>query len=228
MSNLQIVSRIKEIYEILKQSYKFIFHYLFRNFDLLKTIFKLMDDTLARKYYTKSLSLIFLLKFFELPNNELSYMLMFKIFDEETLVLSNILNKLEKQIKSNNNLIEGSLINLIDNNIERNVNGKDAKFLNELNSEEQNETISAIVDLVGDYKEKSNHICKMINNIFSYRVLYNNYYIFLKGNYYRDIDNIEIFRSINTIGTIGDGVTSRNSGELMAINSIMDEEVVNP
>ena len=225
LSNLQIVSRIKEIYEILRNSYYFIFHYLFHNFDLLKKIFKLMDDTLARKYYTKSLSLIFLLKFFELPNNELSYMLMFKIFDEETLVFSNILNKLEKQIKSNNNLIEGSLINLIDNNIERNVNGKDANFLNEQNSEEQNETISAIVDIMGDYKEKSNHICKMINNIFSYRVLYNNYYIFLRGNYNIYINNRFLFNSTVSIEE-GNSANSSDKSDLISINSLMDEELI--
>ena len=109
-SKLQIISRIKEISEILEESYKFINNYLFYNLSILKTILENIDSKLTRLFNIRSLSIIFLLKYFDKPNNELSYMLMFKIFDEETLILNNILNKLKENIKLNNNSIEYNII----------------------------------------------------------------------------------------------------------------------
>lgn len=226
-SNLQIISRIKEISEILEDTYNFISQYLLYNFLILKNVFENFDNILNKKYKVKSLSLIFLLKYFELPNNELSYILLFKIIDEETLILSSILNKLKMQIKSNQNSIEYNIINTLDNNGNNDkLSDRNSNYFNDESVEEQNETLNAMLDLMDNYINKSDEACKKINNFNLFRVLYNNYYIFLKGNYNRDIYNREIFRSINTIGTIGDGVSSTNSCDLMAINSIMDEEVV--
>jgi hypothetical protein len=181
-----------------------------------------MDDNLDKKYHTKSLSLIFLIKFFEFPNNELSYMLMFKIFDEETLILTNILNELKNQILSNNNSVEGSLIDQTDSN---NPDEKEQNFFNDQSLEEQNETISAMLELMDDYIEKSKNICIRINNVYSYRALYNNYHIFLRGNYNINISNKILFASTTSIEDENSASSSGRS-DLIAINSIMDEELI--
>ena len=219
-SKLQIISRIKEISEILEETYSFINDYLFYNFNILKTILENLDMELVNLYHVKSLSLIFLLKYFELPNNELSYMLVFKIFDEETLILNLILNEFKKQIESDNS-IETNIRNI---EKEDNLVGRVSNIFNDENEEDKKETINAMLDLSDTYINKSNDISKKINDIYSYRAQYINYFIYLLGNYNIDSKNRLLSGSLFT-----DEVSSINSSELselVSINTLMDEEVI--
>ena len=221
-SKLQIISRIKEISEILEETYNFIKNYLIHNFNILKTIFENMDKNLNKYYNVKSLSLIFLLKYFELPNNELSYMLIFKIFDEETLILYFLLNEFKKQIKSNDS-IESNIISLEkDNNL---MNRESNNIFNDENEDEKNETLNVMLDLMDNYINKAHNISNKINEIYSYRALYYNYYIYLRGNYNIDSKNKLLSNSLITEEESSSINTSELS-ELISINSLMDEEVI--
>ena len=219
-SKLQIISRIKEISEILEDSFNFIKYYLFYNYYLLKTILENMDNNLSKLHNVKSLSLIFLLKFFELPNNELSYMLMFKIFDEETLILDYIITQLKKQIILNQNSIENNIIAIDNHDL------KESKLFNDESEEDKNETLNVMLDLMDTYLNKSYDIFIKINNINIFRALYTNYFIYLRGNYNLDIKNK---LSNKSTLTNEEGISSLSSSELsdlMSINTLMDEEVI--
>jgi len=53
-----------------------------------------------------------------------------------------------------------------------------------------------VIDLMNDYIIRSYNTIKNINNIDSYRVFYNNYFIFIRGN--NNMDNIDssLFNSV--------------------------------
>ena len=221
-SKLQIISRIKEISEILEQTFHFIKYYLFHNFALLKSILEYLDINLVKLYGVKSVSLIFLLKYFELPNNELSYILMFKIFDEETLILDYILNGLKNQINGNNNLLINNIVGTESES--RNDNSRDSKLFNDEDEEDKNETLNAMLDLMDTYINKAKRMSEKINNIDSYRALYNNYFMYLRGNY-----NLDPKNKLLNFSLITEDSNSINNesilSELISINSLMDEEV---
>ena len=221
-SKLQIISRIKETSEILEESYKFINYYLFYNFSILKTIFENIDRELSEQFNVRSLSIIFLLKYFDKPNNELSYILMFKIFDEETLVLNYILNQLKSNIELNsNNSIEYNIIYSLEDN--KKLTNRESRILSDETEDDKNETINVMIDLMNDYITKSYNMIKNINNIDSYRVLYINYFIFIRGNINKDDNDINLYRSVISSE---DFSNDSESSELIAINSLMDEELI--
>ena len=221
-SKLQIISRIKEISEILEESYKFINNYLFYNLSILKTIFENIDNELTRQFNVTSLSIIFLLKYFDKPNNELSYILMFKIFDEETLVLNYILNKLKSNIElNNNNSIEYNIIYSLEDN--KKLTNRESRILSDESEDDKNETINVMIDLMNDYITKSYNIIKSINNIDSYRVLYINYFIFIRGDINKDINDRTLYNSFLSNGNFSN---DSELSELIAINSLMDEELI--
>ena len=224
-SKLQIISRIKEISEILEQTYHFIIFYLFHNFALLKSILEYLDKNLVKLYGVKSISLIFLLKYFELPNNELSYILMFKIFDEETLILDDILKELKNQINGNNNLIVNNIIGT-ESESKNDDNSRDSKLFNDENEEDKNETLNAMLDLMDTYINKAKQMSEKINNIDSYRALYNNYFMYLRGNYNLDPKNKFLNFSINTEEDSNSINNESDLSDLISINSLMDEEVI--
>lgn len=223
-SKLQIISRIKEISEILEESYKFINNYLFYNLSILKTILENIDSKLTRLFNIRSLSIIFLLKYFDKPNNELSYMLMFKIFDEETLILNNILNKLKENIKLNNNSIEYNIIYSVEDN--KKLTNRESRIMSDDSEDDKSETINVMLDLMNDYITKSYNIIKNINNIDSYRVLYNNYFIFVRGNINKDNKDNNDKILYNSVISSEDLSNDSELSELMAINSLMDEELI--
>ena len=221
-SKLQIISRIKETSEILEESYKFINYYLFYNFSILKTIFENIDRELSEQFNVRSLSIIFLLKYFDKPNNELSYILMFKIFDEETLVLNYILNQLKSNIELNsNNSIEYNIIYSLEDN--KKLTNRESRILSDETEDDKNETINVMIDLMNDYIAKSYNMIKNINNIDSYRVLYINYFIFIRGNINKDDNDNNLYRSVISSE---DFSNDSESSELIAINSLMDEELI--
>ena len=221
-SKLQIISRIKETSEILEESYKFINYYLFYNFSILKTIFENIDRELSEQFNVRSLSIIFLLKYFDKPNNELSYILMFKIFDEETLVLNYILNQLKTNIELNsNNSIEYNIIYSLEDN--KKLTNRESRILSDETEDDKNETINVMIDLMNDYIAKSYNMIKNINNIDSYRVLYINYFIFIRGNINKDDNDNNLYRSVISSE---DFSNDSESSELIAINSLMDEELI--
>ena len=220
-SKLQIISRIKEISEILEESYKFITNYLFYNLSILKNILENIDNELTSQFNVRSLSIIFLLKYFDKPNNELGYILMFKIFDEETLVLNYILNKLKENVEINNNSIVNNIIYSLDDN--KKLTNRESRIFSDETEDDKNETLNAMIDLMNDYIARSYNTIKNINNIDSYRVLYNNYFIFIRGNINIDNNDRSLYNSVVS------NETSSNDSELneyMAINSLMDEELI--
>ena len=119
---------------------------------------------------------IFLLKYFDKQNNELSYILILKIFNEETLVLKYILNKLKENIKLNNNSIVNNIIYSLDDN--KKLTNKESRIFRDETEDDKNEILNAVIDLMNDYIIRSYNTIKNINNIDSYRVFYNNRYLY--------------------------------------------------
>ena len=97
---MEIISKLKEIDDTLIETIKFVEIYLYLNFDILKKIYQKVDEKLSSKVPVKSLSLYYLLNIFDLPNNELSYILMFKIIDEVSCVLRYITYELDNSLMS--------------------------------------------------------------------------------------------------------------------------------
>ena len=115
---MQITTKLKEIYEILQETIKYIESYLFKNFQTLQKVFYKIDEKLSKIYDVESVSLFFLLDIFDLPNNELSYIMMFKIIDEETCIFKYIIEILDNQIinsRPKNNIQDSIELNSIDN-----------------------------------------------------------------------------------------------------------------
>ena len=209
---MEIISKLKEMSETLLDTIKFIELYLFKNFQILKKIFYKIDQRLKNNFDVESISLFFLLDIFDFPNNELSYMLMFKIIDEETCILKYITEILDNQVKNAepkyNRIIENKEANSMDN---------EACLLDN-KSTLSIEAYTAIANI------KNKYLCKIsefINDIDSYsyfRAKYYNKYIYTKGNYEVDTN---LF-----LNYIKEYTEDDNIEEFLPINSLMDEEVV--
>ena len=201
---MEIISKLKEISETLSDTIKFIELYLYQNFHILKTIFINVDQKLSYIFDAESISLYFLLDIFDLPNNELSYMLMFKIIDEESCILKYIVEKLNAQIKDNKE------------NSEKNENTPD-KESNLLNQSMASPAYNAILNIKNKYINKINELIINIDAFSYFRAKYYNKFIYLKGNYEVDTN---LF--LNFINEDNDD----NNEEFLPINSLMDEEVI--
>ena len=203
---MEIISKLKEISETLSDTIKFIELYLHQNFQILKKIFIKIDQRLSYIFDVESISLYFLLDIFDLPNNELSYMLMFKIIDEESCILKYILEKLNNQIKE---IYEKPANN-------ENTLDKESNLL------DQSSTISApaynaILKIKEKYINKINELIIKIDNYSFFRAKYYNKYIYLKGNY-----GVDTNLFLNFLNEDNDD----NNEEFLPINSLMDEEVI--
>ena len=207
---MQIVSKLKEIEGTLLDTIKFIESYLYQNFIILSKIFKKIDNKLSSKYEVESISLFFLLNIFELPNNELSYMLMFKIIDEVSCVLKYITEQLDEKITSKKP-------KNTDDNINDCNTDNEACLLDE-KSNLNNKTYIAISNMRDSFISK---ISKLLNDIDSYsfyRAKFYNRYLYTKGNYEVDT-NLFLYKII-------EDNDENNIEEFLPINSLMDEEVI--
>ena len=201
---MEIISKLKEISETLSDTIKFIELYLYQNLHILKNIFINIDQRLSYIFDVESISLYFLLDIFDLPNNELSYMLMFKIIDEESCILKYIVEKLNEQIKENRE------------NNEKNENTPD-KESNLLDQSMASPAYNAILNIKNKYINKINELIINIDAFSFFRAKYYNKFIYLKGNYEVDTN---LF--LNFINEDNDD----NNEEFLPINSLMDEEVI--
>ena len=125
---LQIISKLKEIKETINEAIKFIEVYLTRNLNYLKIIFSKTDKNLSQNLGVKSVSLYFLLDIFDLPNNELSYILMFKVIDEISCILRYITDSLDKYIQNNTDKTSLQIPNMNNNNMDENSLNLSAAF----------------------------------------------------------------------------------------------------
>ena len=208
---MEIISKIKEISETLSDTIKYIESYLFKNFQILQKLFYKIDQRLSGIYDVESISLFYLLDIFDLPNNELSYMFMFKIIDEETCILKYLVDILNNQIKHleprNNRNIENNDLNPMDN---------EACLL------DNKTTLSiaaytAMANIKDKYIIKINEFINAIDNYSYFRAKFYNKYIYTKGNYAVDTN---LF--LNYLNEDNDD----NNEEFLPINSVMDEEIV--
>ena len=210
---MQIVSKLKDISETLLDTIKFIELYLFKNFQILQKLFAKIDTKLSDTFEVESLSLFFLLDIFDLPNNELSYILLFKIIDEESCILKYISEVLDNKIINakpyDNN------INNTEKNNEINTLEKDAYLLDSKSS-----LSLAAYNAMKNIKEKYiKTINESIINIDSYsyfRAKYYNRYIYTKGNY--EVDTNLFLNYLNE--------DNDDNEEFLPLNSLMDEEVI--
>ena len=205
---LEIISKLKEIGVTLKETIKFIEEYLYKNFIKLKSLFKKTDEKLREKIGIKSLSLYFLLDIFELPNNELSYMLMFKVIDEVSCILKYITDELSNSIQNENMMPNNQMNNII--------NKKDNQS-NLLNDNPQNAR-NAMIRLKDKYVLEIYESLIKLDEYNIFRAKYYNKYLYTKGNYQVDTnkylfeDNYEF--------------ESEMSESFLQINSLMDEELI--
>ena len=205
---LEIISKLKEIGVTLKETIKFIEEYLYKNFIKLKSLFKKTDEKLREKIGIKSLSLYFLLDIFELPNNELSYMLMFKVIDEVSCILKYITDELSSSIQNENMMPNNQMSNII--------NKKDNQS-NLLNDNPQNAR-NAMIRLKDKYVLEIYESLIKLDEYNIFRAKYYNKYLYTKGNYQVDTnkylfeDNYEF--------------ESEMSESFLQINSLMDEELI--
>ena len=208
---MQIVSKLKEIEGTLLDTIKFIESYLYQNFIILSKIFKKIDNKLSNKYEVESISLFFLLKIFDLPNNELSYMLMFKIFDEVSCVLKYITEQLDEKI------ISKKPKNADYNNNDCNTDNE-ACLLDE-KSNLNSKTYEAISNMKNGFILKINKLLNDIDSYSFFRAKYYNKYMYTKGNYEIDT-NLFLYKIIE------DNDDNNTNEEFLPINSLMDEEVI--
>ena len=208
---MEIISKLKDISKTLEETIKFIDTYLLQNFKILERIFKKIDKKLSENFEVESVSLFFLLHIFDLPNNELSYIMMFKIIDEESCVLNYITEVLDNQIKnvqpkdnnSNNNEYKS-----IDNEA----------YLMDEKSGLTTESYNIMLNYKNTYISKIKESINIIDSYSLFRAKYYNKYIYTKGNYEVDTN---LF--LNKIIEDND---DNNNEEFLPINSLMDEEVV--
>lgn len=208
---MEIISKLKDISKTLEETIKFIETYLFQNFKILEKIFKKIDKKLSNTFEVESVSLFFLLHIFDLPNNELSYIMMFKIIDEESCVLNYLTEVLDNQIKN----IQPKDSNSNNNGYKSSDN---EAYLMDEKSGLTTESYNIMLNIRNTYINK---IKESINNIDSYsfyRAKYYNKYIYTKGNYEVDTN---LF--LNKIIEDND---DNNNEEFLPINSLMDEEVI--
>ena len=210
---MEIISKLKEISETLLDTIKFIESYLFKNFQILQKIFFKIDQKLSDNYEVESISLFFLLDIFDYPNNELSYMLMFKIIDEETCVLRYITDVLDCQIKN-----AAPKYNRITENKEPNLMDNEACLLDN-KSTLSIEAYTAMINIKEKYINKINESIYSIDSYSYFRAKYYNKYIYTKGNY--EVDTNLFLNFIKQEDNDDD-----NNEEFLPINSLMDEEVV--
>ena len=142
---------------------------------------------------------------------------MIKIFDEKTLVLNYILNKLKENIKLNNNSIVNNIIYSLDDN--KKLTNKKSRIFRDETEDDKNEILNAMIDLMNDYITRSYNTNKNINNIDSYRVLYNNYFIFIRGNINMDNNDRSLYNSVVS------SETSINDSELNEYIAIIKQEM---
>ena len=207
---MQIVSKLKEIEGTLLDTIKFIESYLYQNYIILSKIFKKIDNKLSNKYEVESISLFFLLNIFDLPNNELSYMLMFKIIDEVSCVLKYITEQLDEKITSKKPK------NTDYNNSDCNTDNE-ACLLDE-KSNLNSKTYEAISNMRNGFISKINKLLNDIDSYSFFRAKYYNKYIYTKGNYEVDT-NLFLYKII-------EDNDDNNNEEFLPINSLMDEEVI--
>ena len=208
---MEIISKIKEISETLLDTIKYIESYLFKNFQILQKLFYKIDKRLSSIYDVESISLFFLLDIFDLPNNELSYIFMFKIIDEETCILKYLIEILDNQIKNlepkNNRITGNNDINSMDN---------EACLLDNKTTLSIS-AYTAMLNIKDKYILKINESINGIDNYSYFRAKFYNKFIYTKGNYAVDTN---LF--LNYLNEDNDD----NNEEFLPINSVMDEEIV--
>ena len=207
---LEILTKLKEIGETLDETLKFVEFYLSYNFNYLQKIFKKIDEQLSQKIGIKSVSLYFLLDIFELPNNELSYIMMFKIIDELSCILRYITDELGQIIQ---NQKENPIKNL-DNNI---INQKDNQS-NLLDDKSVNTTIAidAYIKIKDKYVKKIYELLNKLDSYNIFRAKYYNKYLYTRGNF--GVDTNRFINDLQSLDSI--------SEEFLQINTLMDEELI--
>ena len=212
---LQIISKLKEINETLKETNKFVGVYLHKNFEYLKEIFKKIDERLYLKTGVKSVSLYFLLNIFDLPNNELAYILMFKIIDEVSCILRYITDNLNESLKKEN---VKSNANNMDNIVNNNNNKKENNQSSLLEDQSGNSTllVEGINKLKNQYIKKINESLNKLDEYNINRAKYYNNYLYTRGNF--EIDTNRYLNELGTLDDIGE--------EYLQINTLMDEELI--
>ena len=208
---MQITTKLKEIYEILEETIKYIESYLFKNFQTLQKVFYKIDEKLSKIYDVESVSLFFLLDIFDLPNNELSYIMMFKIIDEETCIFKYIIEILDNQIinsRPKNNIQDSIELNSIDNE----------ECLLDSKSSMSSAAFDAMLNIKNNYINQINESINLIDSYPYFRAKYYNKYIYTKGNYEVDTN---LFLNYIIKEDHDD-----NNEEFLPINSLMDEEVI--
>ena len=208
---MEIISKLKDISKTLEETIKFIDTYLLQNFKILEKIFKKIDKKLSENFEVESVSLFFLLHIFDLPNNELSYIMMFKIIDEESCVLNYITEVLDNQIKNVQPKDNNS------NNNEYKSTDNEAYLMDE-KSGLTTESYNIMLNYKNTYISKIKESINIIDSYSLFRAKYYNKYIYTKGNYEVDTN---LF--LNKIIEDND---DNNNEEFLPINSLMDEEVV--
>ena len=208
---MEIISKLKDISKTLEETIKFIDTYLLQNFKILEKIFKKIDKKLSENFEVESVSLFFLLHIFDLPNNELSYIMMFKIIDEESCVLNYITEVLDNQIKNVQPKDNNS------NNNEYKSTDNEAYLMDE-KSGLTTESYNIMLNYKNTYISKIKESINIIDSYSLFRAKYYNKYIYTKGNYEVDTN---LF--LNKIIEEND---DNNNEEFLPINSLMDEEVV--
>ena len=201
---LEITSKLKEIYEILLETKRFILHYYHRNLSCLQKLFAIIDNKLSNMFNVKSISLFYVLKIFDLPNNELSYMLMFKIIDEESCILKNLTYRLFDQINE-------------DNSEPKATSKMDSPGTQCLIAEDPAQK-DAIINLAEDYKEKILNAISYIDAYQIFRAKYPNKFLYTRGNYILDSNKF--------LNEAKEEDEDNNNEDSLPINSLMDEEVI--
>jgi len=212
---LQIISKLKEISETLIETNKFVGVYLHKNFEYLKEIFKKIDERFYLKTGVKSVSLYFLLNIFDLPNNELAYILMFKIIDEVSCILRYITDNLNESLKKEN---VKSNANNMDNIVNNSNNKKENNQSSLLEDQSGNSTllVEGINKLKNQYIKKINESLNKLDEYNINRAKYYNNYLYTRGNF--DIDTNRYLNELNPLDDIGE--------EYLQINTLMDEELI--
>ena len=200
---MEIISKLKEIDDTLIETIKFVEIYLYLNFDILKKIYQKVDEKLSSKVPVKSLSLYYLLNIFDLPNNELSYILMFKIIDEVSCILRYITYELDNSLMSK----------------DKNESKKDIQNnLLDANSPSPSVAFNAMVKVKDKYIKSINANLEKLDAYPHFRAKYYNKYLYIRGNY--QVDSNRYLYDINND-------EDDNMSEIyLPINTLMDEEVI--
>ena len=202
---LQIISKLKEIKDTINDTIRFIEQYLFINMNYLKKIFSKIDEKLGTKLGMKSISLYFLLDIFDLPNNELSYMLMFKVIDEISCILRYITSELNLSLHDK----VGISNNQINNNKDNQSN------LSEQNQANNSIDAEAMINLNDKYVKDIYDLLNKLDEYNKFRAKYYNKYLYIMGNFQVDTNRFLYYDYENDI-----------TEEFLQINTLMDEELI--